>query len=127
MSSSSQKKNQQLGMNHSTANGRLNRDLLWNFVKSTGADLCCKCSKPMCRDTFSVEHVIPWLDSEDPVGLFFDISNIKYSHIRCNISDARRVKKYETPDDRNKAKRKYDPLRVYCPVKRKEQYKRHGR
>lgn len=87
----SDKKSKQLGMNPSTASGRLVKDLLWNFIKTTGQDACCKCGEPMSRETFSIEHVTPWLDSEDPVGLFFDVGNIGYSHLRCNVNDRRPV------------------------------------
>lgn len=86
------KKKEQLGMNPSTAQQRLVKDLLWDFVVKTGQGSCCKCGKPMSRETFSIEHVIPWLDTHDPVGLFFDIHNISYSHLSCNLSDARRFK-----------------------------------
>lgn len=83
------KKNLQLGMNISTASSKLSRDLLWNFIGTTGNNECYRCGEPMTRDTFSIEHKIPWLDSEDPVGLFFSIDNISYSHLSCN-SAARR-------------------------------------
>lgn len=83
------KKQNQLGMNPSTASGRLVKDLLWNFVKTTGQDACCKCGEPMSRETFSIEHVTPWLDSDDPVGLYFDLENISYSHRLCNFADKR--------------------------------------
>lgn len=124
----SDKKTKQLGMNPSTASGRLVKDLLWNFIETTGQDACCKCGEPMSRETFSIEHVTPWLDSDNPVELYFDLENISYSHRLCNITDVRRpTKKYDTPEERNRAKRKYDPLRTYCPDKRREQYERHGR
>lgn len=83
------KKNSQLGMNTSTASSRLVKDLLWNFIESAGSNKCYRCGEPMTRDTFSIEHKVPWLDSEDPKGLFFDIDNISYSHLSCN-SAARR-------------------------------------
>ena len=85
----SDKKTLQLGMNPSTASGRLVKDLLWSLIKETGQDACCKCGDPMSRETFSIEHVTPWLDSEDPVGLYFDLGNIAYSHLRCNVADKR--------------------------------------
>lgn len=85
----SDKKKQQLGMNPSTASHRLVKDLLWNFIETTGQVACCKCGEPMSRETFSIEHVTPWLDSEDPVGLYFSIDNIGYSHLKCNVEDRR--------------------------------------
>ena len=84
------KKKMQLGMNPSTASHRLVKDILWELIKQTGQDLCCKCGEPMTRETFSIEHITPWIDSEDPVGLYFDLENIAFSHLSCNISDARR-------------------------------------
>lgn len=88
----SDKKKLQLGMNPGTASQRLVKDLLWNFIKTTGKENCCKCGESMTRDTFSIEHVIPWLDSINPIELYFDIENIGYSHLKCNITDIRRRK-----------------------------------
>lgn len=85
----SDKKKMQLGMNPSTAANRLVKDVLWKLIVQTNQDICCKCGEPMSRETFSIEHVIPWLDSEDPVGLYFDLENISFSHLRCNVEDAR--------------------------------------
>jgi hypothetical protein len=77
-------------MNPSTASGRLVKDILYSLVVKTGQNSCYKCGKDMCRATFSVEHKTPWLDSEDPVGLFFELDNISFSHIACNVASARR-------------------------------------
>lgn len=86
----SKKKAEQLGMNPSTASGRLVKDLLWMMIEETGRTACFQCGEEMTRDTFSVEHKIPWLDSEDPVGLYFDLSNVSFSHRSCNIRAARK-------------------------------------
>lgn len=88
----SEKKKLQLGMNPSTASGRLVKDLLWNFIEKTGQNHCCKCGEMMSRDTFSIEHIVPWLDSEDPTGLYFNLENISYSHLICNVADRRAEK-----------------------------------
>lgn len=84
------KKQNQLGMNPSTASGRLVKDTLWRLVVQTGQNVCYRCGEPMTRETFSIEHKEPWLDSHDPVGLYFDQENIGFSHLRCNIKDARK-------------------------------------
>lgn len=119
------KKQLQLGMNPSTAAGRLVKDLLWNFVKTTGQDACCKCGEPMSRETFSIEHVTPWLDSDDPVGLYFDLTNIRYSHLRCNISTARQTRTKVPPEIT--LKRSRDRRReAYDPAQRSERYKTTG-
>lgn len=83
------KKQIQLGMNPSTANGRLIKDLLFKFAIEAG-HVCFRCNNPLDRETFSVEHILPWLDSENPIELFFDTNNIAYSHLSCNIGAARK-------------------------------------
>lgn len=95
------KKSLQLGMNASTANGRLVKDILYSLIVKTGQNKCCKCKMPMSRDTFSIEHLVPWLDSEEPLKLFFDLENIYFSHLKCNCESARKPqKKYFTEDER---------------------------
>ena len=89
------KRAQQLGMNPSTASGRLVKDLLWNYIVNSGHNKCHQCGEEMTRDTFSIEHKIPWLDSKDPVGLYFNLENISYSHQSCNYTAARRPTKGE--------------------------------
>ena len=94
------KKQIQLGMNPSTASGRLLKDILFKFVKDAG-HTCYQCGKEMDRDSFSIEHKTPWLDSEDPVKLFFDLNNIAFSHKSCNIAAARKPNKLVlTPEER---------------------------
>lgn len=86
------KKKEQLGMDPGTASYRLIKDILWDFICKSGQSTCCKCQFPMSRDTFSVEHLDPWLDSVDPVGLYFDLGNISFSHLKCNVADARQTR-----------------------------------
>lgn len=89
---SKQKKTLQLGMNPSTASGRLVKDILFDFVDKSGA-ICHQCGEKMTRDTFSIEHKVPWLDSEDPVSLYFDLDNIAFSHLICNTKASRNPSK----------------------------------
>lgn len=86
------KKSQQLGMNPATASNRLTKDILFHLVVETGKNMCHQCGGEITRDNFSIEHITPWLDSQDPVGLFFDMKNISFSHLKCNISAARKEK-----------------------------------
>lgn len=78
-------------MNPSTASGRLVKDILFKFVTDAGY-VCYQCGEPLTRETFSIEHKTPWLDSEDPIGLYFSMDNIDYSHKSCNSGAARRNK-----------------------------------
>lgn len=83
------KKSQQLGMSFSTANYRLQRQILFSLTQELGRDVCFQCAKKILTvEEFSVEHKKPWLDVS--VELFWDLENIAFSHLRCN-SKARRV------------------------------------
>jgi hypothetical protein len=84
------KKAAQLGMNPSTANAQLRKMLLYKFVVAAGLNGCHVCRKPMTFDTFSIEHKTAWLDSDDPVGNFFDLDNVGFSHLKCNVGRARK-------------------------------------
>ena len=71
------KRTEQLGMNPSTAYGRLRKELLYLYVKKAGDHYCYRCNEEIKTiDEFSVEHKDAWLDSENPVELFFSIENI---------------------------------------------------
>lgn len=85
------KKRNQLGMNPSTASSRLVKDILFNFIDQQGIN-CYHCNSPMTREDFSIEHKTPWLDSENPKELYFDLDNISFSHLLCNTGAARRTK-----------------------------------
>lgn len=124
------KKSVQLGMNPSTASARLLKDILFKFVFETGSDKCFHCGEPITRETLSIEHKTPWLDSEDPQGLFFDLENIAFSHLSCNSSAARKDRQCGTISayrrgcrcsECTETKKKYNN-RYYSPEARRERY-----
>jgi len=82
------KKQTQLGMNPSTASGRLVKDILFNFIEKSNIK-CFHCNIIMNRENFSIEHKIPWLDSKNPKELYFDLNNISFSHLKCNVAASR--------------------------------------
>ena len=71
----------------------LRRMVMFDLVKLCGMHICYQCLDEI-EDIadFSIEHKIPWLDSENPRELFFDLDNIAFSHVRCNTNAARRYK-----------------------------------
>lgn len=83
------KKQTQLGMNPSTASARLVKDIVYSLIVKTERNNCHRCNKPMTRETFSIEHKVPWRHSADPVKLFFDLENISFSHLKCNTEEKR--------------------------------------
>lgn len=124
----SDKKKLQLGINPSTASGRLVKDILWKLIVQTQQDKCCKCNNTMTRDTFSIEHIVPWLDSASPQELYFDLNNIGFSHLRCNVADARRPnKKYSSSKEREQVRQlTRRGTRPYDSHKRRLQYITNG-
>lgn len=92
------KKNNQLGMNCGTAQHRLTRDMLFKLIQDIKQDICFHCKEKITREEFSIEHKVPWLDSINPLELFFDLNNIAFSHKDCNSGAARRPNKKEQRD-----------------------------
>lgn len=92
---SKNEKNKQLGMDAGTAYYRLKQDVLWSLIVRCGLQRCYVCGEDMCRKTFSIEHIKPWLHSETPVDLFWDMDNIAFSHVSCNYGRRRRPQKSE--------------------------------
>lgn len=119
------KKAQRLGMNYSTAAHRLRVDLLFHFATTIGHK-CFRCGEELTRDTFSIEHKEPWLNSEDPTGLYFDINNIGFSHQSCNYSHGSKgaVRKY-TPEEAA-LKKKESQRKWQTSERRREKYLRLG-
>ena len=86
-----QKKAEQLGMPFGTANAKLKKSLLFQFIHQTGRGKCFQCGKLIQDITdLSIDHKEPWLDSDDPVSLFFDLDNIAFSHLSCNSAASRK-------------------------------------
>jgi hypothetical protein len=72
-----------LGQNFSTAASRLRKLILWELVRETGKDSCFRCGeKILVVDDLSIDHKIPWIDASS----FFDLRNIAFSHLRCNVA-----------------------------------------
>lgn len=89
-----EKKDKKLGMYLGTAYHKLRKALLFDLVRRLKLDVCYRCSSPVNEiDNFSIDHKKAWLNSEDPVGLFFDLENIAFSHLSCNIKAKVTVKK----------------------------------
>lgn len=92
MEKGNEKKKSQRGMPHGTASNRLRKAIIFDMANRLGETNCFQCGKEIDNiDNFSIEHKIPYLNSDDPYGLFFSLENIAFSHIRCNIAAARRT------------------------------------
>ena len=86
MNNSTRKKQERLGMNPGTASSILKKSLLFSMAIKLGDDVCYRCGKKIITiEEFSIEHKISWLNSDNPKELFFDLDNIAFSHLSCNL------------------------------------------
>ncbi|WP_414674526.1 HNH endonuclease [Luteibacter sp.] len=113
-------------MNVSTAANRLRSDLLFAFIKSAG-HLCYRCGGELTRESFSVEHIRPWIDSGNAVDLFFDLNNIAFSHQSCNYSAGGKGRAKQFTHEQRVLRDKASKSRHWTPQKRREHYLRTGR
>ena len=85
MSNISKRRAAQLGMPLGTAANRLRKALLFRYIQMMEHDVCWRCGNVIKKiDDLSIDHVVRWFKSEDPIGLFFDLDNIRFAHLRCN-------------------------------------------
>jgi len=95
MGSDVQKEKKLLGMNPSTARHRLKKMILFNLIQKLDLDVCYRCGKLIeSIDDLSVEHIKPWMQSNDPKKMFFSLDNIAFSHLSCNIKNNKREMPY---------------------------------
>ena len=137
MKSRNERAKEQLGIHLSTAQGKLVKDILWKLIQETNNNKCFVCGEEMTREDFSIEHKTAWLDKENAKELFWDLNNISFSHLTCNISRKNRKKqtKHGTITMYNKHKCRCDlciainrekQKKYYTKEKRQERYKRTG-
>lgn len=67
-------------------------NLIFTLAKEFGLINCYRCRQEIeSSDELTVEHKIAWQSIDDPKQqekLFFDLTNIAFSHMRCNCSAA---------------------------------------
>ena len=86
------KKEEQLGMSYGSACHQMRKRIMYSLAVECGKNICVRCGTPITNvDDFSIEHLSPWLDSDDPVGKFFDMTNIGFSHTWCNSACSRKT------------------------------------
>lgn len=74
-----------LGMSYGMANARLRKAIMFAMAVRLGEDRCYRCGGRIDSiDDLSIEHKVPWQKAADPVGVFFDLTNVAFSHLSCN-------------------------------------------
>lgn len=87
MTNSNALKAERLQMPIGTASNRLKKTILLRLLQRLDEDLCFRCSERIeTVEQLSIEHKEAWLYAPDPVGSFFDLDNIAFSHLSCNCS-----------------------------------------
>nr|DAH69639.1 MAG TPA: antitoxin [Bacteriophage sp.]DAR01898.1 MAG TPA: antitoxin [Crassvirales sp.] len=85
MNNSNKKKSNQLGMPIGTAQAILKKNILYNLLVRFNLNKCYQCGNTIDKvEELSIEHKTPWLDSDTPKELFFNLENIAFSHLSCN-------------------------------------------
>lgn len=100
--------------------------LIFALLKEAGKNYCFQCGAEIeLEKDLSIEHKVPWLDSEDPKDLFFDLNNIAFSHLTCNISAARQTRELKHPSTESyKRGCRCDECREVERLRRKDQRER---
>lgn len=95
---SAHRKSALLGMPLGTAANRLRKILMFELVKKCNLTKCHQCGKDIQTvEELSIEHKNGWQLSKNPLAAYFDIENIGFSHLRCNVAAGTRPTKiYET-------------------------------
>lgn len=75
-----------LGEPIGTASNKLRKAIIFEMMQKLERDTCFQCGEEIeSVDDLSIEHKVPWQSAEDPIKSFYDLDNIAFSHIHCNI------------------------------------------
>jgi hypothetical protein len=75
-----------LGMSHGAACNRLRKMVLFRQLEKHSDNICVRCNKEIeSIDELSIEHIKPWEGRS--AELFWDLSNVGFSHMACNLAD----------------------------------------
>jgi hypothetical protein len=81
---------EKLGMHKSSAQRKLIKMILFEYVNKADENICWQCGDKITDfDKFSVEHKESWSCADDPQKAYFDLKNIAFSHLNCNVQKIR--------------------------------------
>lgn len=96
-------KEKQLGMSYGKAINKLNKIILFELAKNNNMLGCYRCKEKIQNiEEFSIEHKKEWLKSLKPSKDFFDLDNIAFSHLVCNIKHSASKKRSVSKVDKDK-------------------------
>lgn len=96
------------GISSGSASCKLRKMIMFDLARKLDLLTCYRCSEVIeTVDVFSIDHKINWLGAPNELEVFFDISNIAFSHHSCNCAAARKpTKKYVDVKERRRQGRK---------------------
>jgi len=129
MSKGNEKKRVVLGMPIGTASSRLKKTIMFSLICRLKENVCFQCGgEILIVDDLSVEHKQPWIQADDPVESFFDLENIAFSHLSCNIGAATKPhKRYADSKEKKRAELKRAWNRMSPEEKKAQRRKRYER
>lgn len=84
------KKNEALGENYATASNKLKKLIMFDLIQRLDLDWCYRCGNKLTEvSNLSVEHKDAWMAAENPKESFYDLDNIAFSHLGCNVGARR--------------------------------------
>ena len=87
----------QLGMPWGTASARLKKAVMFELVVRAGLDTCFRCGERIeTAADLSIDHKVDWVDVDSK--LFWDLSNVAFSHRACNKNRFQRVDIRNAPE-----------------------------
>lgn len=82
------KRGELLGVPFGTGQRRLAKSIMYNLASPVS---CFRCGKEVLIEDFSIDHKAAWQKADNPKEAFFDVSNIAFSHINCNMAEGGRM------------------------------------
>lgn len=121
------KKASQLGMPFGTACNRLRKLVLFKLLCELNKNICFQCEATIeSADQLSIEHKQPWMDTPSPQELFWDLDNIAFSHLNCNVGAGRKPHQKRFTQEDNRAHWRAQQKRYYTPERRRQKFLKHG-
>jgi len=81
-----------LGVPYGQAVGRLRKMIMFQLAQEAGRDTCVRCGQKIeSIDDFSIDHKIAWESAPDSNVTYFDLGNIAFAHLGCNIGAEQRA------------------------------------
>ena len=128
MNKGNKRKSDALGMSHGTAANRLRKMIMFSLVVCLKENVCYRCGGEILSEAdLSIEHKKAWLQADNPLDCFFDLENVTFSHLSCNVAAAHQPRK-QTDEVRKQKLREKEQRRWANrkPDERRKRYEKYG-